>query len=214
MNVLRAELAVTAAGPEAFPCEGLPEIAFLGRSNVGKSSLLNRLAERHKLAHTSRTPGKTRLIHFYRLDLRFGAEGEFPGSSGQVERVLLVDLPGYGYARVSKAERIAWRRLVEGYLEGRAVLRAAVLLQDIRRDPGADEELLLAWLEERLIPALLVLTKADKVAAMQRAQRVRALGRETTVPADRLVTTSARLGLGVEELWRALAGFLWSAPPV
>jgi GTP-binding protein len=209
MKVLRAELAVTAASPKSFPTDGLPEIAFLGRSNVGKSSLLNRLAERRKLAHTSRTPGKTRLVHFYRLDLRFESEATTPNDSPpQQQSVLLVDLPGYGYARVSKAERIAWRRLVEGYLEARSVLRTAALLQDLRRDPEDDEQLLLAWLDERRIPALVVLTKADKLAPMQRARRVRELGRLIALPADRLITTSAVRDLGIAELWRALARFL------
>lgn len=209
MKVLRAELAVTAASPEAFPSAGLPEIAFLGRSNVGKSSLLNRLAERRQLARTSRTPGKTRLVHFYRLDLRFDPEAKTPSDpQPQAQSVLLVDLPGYGYAKVSKAERIAWRQLVEGYLEARPALRAAALLEDIRRDPQDDEQLLLAWLDERRIPALVVLTKADKLAPMQRARRVRELGRLVALPADRLITTSAVKGLGVAELWRALAGFL------
>jgi GTP-binding protein len=209
MKVLRAELAVTAASPEAFPTGGLPEIAFLGRSNVGKSSLLNRLAERRQLARTSRTPGKTRLVHFYRLDLRFESEVKTQNDSPtQAQSVLLVDLPGYGYAKVSKTERIAWRRLVEGYLEARPVLRAAVLLQDIRRDPEDDEQLLLAWLDERRIPALVVLTKADKLAPMQRARRVRELGRVVALPADRLITTSAMSDMGVAELWRALTRFL------
>jgi GTP-binding protein len=209
MKVLRAELAVTAASPEAFPTEGLPEIAFLGRSNVGKSSLLNRLAERRQLARTSRTPGKTRLIHFYRVDVRFESDVKTQNDSPtQEQSVLLVDLPGYGYAKVSKTERIAWRRLVEGYLEARPVLRAAALLQDIRRDPEDDEQLLLAWLDERRIPALVVLTKADKLAPMQRARRVRELGHVVALPADRLITTSAVSDLGVAELWRALARFL------
>ena len=92
------------------------------------------------------------------------------------QSVLLVDLPGYGYAKVSKAERVAWRQLVEGYLEARPALRATALLEDIRRDPPDDEQLLLAWLDERRIPALVALTKADKLAPMQRARRVRELG--------------------------------------
>jgi len=209
MKVLRAELAVTAASAKAFPSEGLPEIAFLGRSNVGKSSLLNRLAQRHQLARTSRTPGKTRLIHFYRLDLCFDSEAKpRQDSAVPVRSVLLVDLPGYGYARVAKSERAGWRRLVEGYLEVRPALRVAVLLQDIRRDPQEDESLLLAWLDERRIPVLLVLTKADKLAAMQRARRVRELGRGLALPADRLITTSAARGFGVPELWRAIGAVL------
>jgi GTP-binding protein len=209
VKVLRAELALTAASPATFPTEGLPEIAFLGRSNVGKSSLLNRLAERRRLARTSRTPGKTRLLHFYRLDLRFESEtNSLEGSPSKEKSVLLVDLPGYGYAQVSKAERMAWQRLVEGYLAARPVLRAAVVLQDIRRDLQEDEELLQAWLDDRKIATLLVLTKADKLPPMQRARRVRELGREIPLPADRLITTSAQTGLGVAELWRALARLL------
>jgi GTP-binding protein len=208
MKVLRAELAVSAAKANAFPTEGLPEIAFLGRSNVGKSSLLNRLAERHQLARTSRTPGKTRLIHFYRLDLCFDSETKREHSAAPVRSVLLVDLPGYGYARVAKSERAAWQHLVEGYLEVRPALRVAVLLQDIRRDPQEDESLLLAWLDQRRIPVLLVLTKADKLAPMQRARRVRELGRGVALPADRLITTSAATGLGVAELWSALGARL------
>jgi len=120
----------------------------------------------------------------------------------------LVDLPGYGYARVSKAERIAWRRLVEGYLEDRPELRVAALLQDIRRDLSDDEQLLLAWLDERRIPTLVVFTKADKLAPMQRARRVTELRRGVALPADRVVTTSAEAGFGVDELWCALAAFL------
>jgi GTP-binding protein len=213
MKVLRAELAVTAASPKAFPTDGRPEVAFLGRSNVGKSSLLNRLAQRRQLARTSRTPGKTRLVHFYGLDLCVEPGDTTGGESpGRVEGVLLVDLPGYGYAKVPKAERIVWRRLVERYLEDRSALRVAALLQDIRRDPSDDEQLLLAWLDERRIPALVVLTKADKLAPMQRARRAKELCRVFAQPADRVITTSAEQGLGVSELWRALAGFLWVAP--
>jgi GTP-binding protein len=209
MKVLRAELAATAASSKDFPSGGLPEIAFLGRSNVGKSSLLNRLAERHALARTSRTPGKTRLVYFYRVDLCVESEAKTSSESSRpIQSVILVDLPGYGYAKVSKAERNAWRPLVEGYLEARPALRAAVLLQDIRRDPEDDEQLLLAWLDERRIPALVVLTKADKLAPMQRARRVRELGRLVALPAHRLVTTSATKGLGVAELWHVLVGFL------
>jgi GTP-binding protein len=183
-----AELAATAAGPEGWPRDGLPEIAILGRSNVGKSSLLNRLAGRRALARTSTTPGKTRLLHFYRVR-RAG------------RAVLLVDLPGYGFARVSKAERAGWRALVEGYLAARAPLRGALVLHDARRDPGADETDLLAWLAERGVPARVALTKLDKLGRGERARRLAALRRALSLPEEAIVPTSARAGEGIDALW-------------
>jgi GTP-binding protein len=191
VKVLSAELVASAAAPDGFPRPDLPEVAFLGRSNVGKSSLLNRLVQRRQLARTSRTPGKTRLVHWYRVERSGGA-------------VLLVDLPGYGYAKVSKAERQRWKALVEAYLEGRTALRAAVLLQDLRRDLSEDETLLLDWLAERDVPAILALTKADKLKPMRRARRVRELAGAVGLPRDRVVATSAEGGLGIAELWRAI----------
>ncbi|HEY8154984.1 MAG TPA: ribosome biogenesis GTP-binding protein YihA/YsxC [Myxococcota bacterium] len=191
MKVLAAELLATAARVEDFPRTPLAEIALLGRSNVGKSSLLNRLAQRRKLARTSTSPGKTRLVHFYRIDR--------PGRS-----LLLVDLPGYGWARVSKAERAGWKSLVEAYLGARERLRGAVLLQDLRRDWGEDEALLGAWLAERGVPVLLVLTKADKLGAAERARRVRSLTAHARVAADRCIVTSSLSGEGIEALWRAI----------
>jgi GTP-binding protein len=200
VKVIAAELLTSAASPEGFPREGLPEIAFLGRSNVGKSSLLNRLAARRGLARTSSTPGKTRLLHFFRLVVR---DDDAPDATRD-RTLLFVDLPGYGYAKVSQAERAEWKSLVEAYLSKRPPLRAAVLLQDLRRDVDEDETLLLAWLAQRGVPALVALTKADKLPPMQRARRVRELGRALPVPADRVFTTSAEKGLGIAELWEAL----------
>jgi GTP-binding protein len=191
MKVLAAELLTVAAKPEDFPRLPLPEVALLGRSNVGKSSLLNRLAQRRKLARTSTSPGKTRLVHFYRI--------ERPG-----RELLLVDLPGYGWARVSKAERAGWKSLVESYLGGRERLRGAILLQDVRRDWGEDEVLLGAWLAERGVPVLLVLTKADKLGAAERRRRVRSLTAAARVPAERCIVTSSQTGEGVEALWKAI----------
>lgn len=191
MKVLAAELAATAARPEDFPKTRLAEIALLGRSNVGKSSLLNRLAQRRQLARTSTSPGKTRLVHFYRIER-------------PQRELLLVDLPGYGWARVSKSERAGWKALVESYLAGRECLRGAILLQDLRRDWGEDEALLGAWLAERAVPVLLVLTKADKLGAAERARRVKALTAQARVPAGRCLVTSSQTGEGVEDLWRAI----------
>ena len=191
MKVLHAELLAVASGPREFPRGELPEVAFLGRSNVGKSSLLNRLVHRKQLARTSTTPGKTRLVHWYRVE-RAG------------DALCLVDLPGYGYAKIGKDERRRWKRLVEAYLEGREVLRAVVLLQDLRRDASEDERLLLAWLAERRLPALVALTKADKLGSGPRAARARELAAQLDLPRERIVVTSALRGVGIAELWRAL----------
>ncbi len=190
-RVLRAELLAQAARPEEYPKPRAPEVAFLGRSNVGKSSLLNRLAGRRQLARTSATPGKTRKLGWYRLE-RGGAE------------LWLVDLPGYGWARVSKQERHSWQRLVESYLESRATLRAAVLLQDLRRELSEDEALLLEWLALREVPALLALTKVDKLKPMRRAARVRELTAQSGLAPARVIATSAETGTGIAELWRAI----------
>jgi GTP-binding protein len=191
VKILSARIVATAAGPEGFPAGDLPEVAFLGRSNVGKSSLLNRLVARKQLARTSRTPGKTRLLHFYRVDR--------PGRD-----LILVDLPGYGYAKAAKSERGLWKELIEGYLEGRRALRAAVLLQDLRRDASEDETLLVRWLAERQTPALVAFTKIDKLKPAARAARLRVLGSSFAVQADWMVPTSARTGAGIDELWRVI----------
>ena len=195
MKILAAEMVVVAARADQFPPNGAPEVAFLGRSNVGKSSLLNRLVQRRKLARTSSTPGKTRLVHWYRVQR---PEGE----------AFFVDLPGYGYARVSKSERKRWQVLVESYLEGRATLRGAVLLQDVRRDPSEDEELLIAWLAERGIPVVLAVTKSDKVKRMQQAKRIAKIRDAIDLPRERVVVTSAEKGTGIDELWRVVDGLL------
>lgn len=191
MKILSADIVATAAGPSQFPREGLPEIAFLGRSNVGKSSLLNRLVARKQLARTSGTPGKTRLLHFYHVR-RTGPD------------VLLVDLPGYGYAKVPRKERHKWQQLIEGYLEAREPLRAAVLLQDIRRDPQDDETLFVEWLHARQIPVLLAITKLDKLKKSQQAARVRELTEALPVQRDWAIATSARSGAGIDTLWQTL----------
>ena len=190
-RVERAELLTSAADPSGFPKPGPPEIAFLGRSNVGKSSLLNKLVGRRALARTSSTPGKTRLLNWFAIE-RGGRELWF------------VDLPGYGYAKVSKSERADWKRWIESYLDQRPTLRLAVLLQDLRRDPGEDEELLLAWLAERRVPALVALTKCDKLAPMRRAARVRELEHAPALGGANVVATSAETGLGIPELWSAI----------
>jgi GTP-binding protein len=195
VKIQGVDLLTAAAQAADFPAPGRPEVAFLGRSNVGKSSLLNRLVRRKALARTSRTPGKTRLVYWYRAA---GPGGEF----------WLVDMPGYGYAKVSKQERQRWQQLVESYLEGRSSLRVAVLLQDLRRDVSDDEELLIDWLEARKIPVLVALTKVDKLKPMRRAARVRTLRAQLALPAARVLPTSAEKGYGIEDLRRAIEAHL------
>ena len=191
LRVERAEYVRSAHAPRDFLRDDRPEVAFAGRSNVGKSSLLNALVGRKALARTSATPGKTRLLNWFRV-VRGGRE------------LWLVDLPGYGYAKVAKRERARWKAWIEAYLGDRETLRLAVLLQDLRRDPGEDETLLLQWLAERRVPTLVALTKCDKLKPMRRAERVRALRAAAELPAGGVLATSAQTGLGIPELWAAI----------
>jgi GTP-binding protein len=177
------ELVRDAAHPREFPEDGLPEIALVGRSNAGKSTLLNALVGRHRLARTSSTPGKTRRIHFYR-----------------VQRALyLVDLPGYGYATGSREERAEWRPIVQGYLgAGRGALRGVVLLTDVRRGVSDDERDLIAWLAAHGVPARVALSKADKLGHERRGRAVQRAETALTGLGDVAVAAlAARTGLGM-----------------
>jgi GTP-binding protein len=182
---MKAELAYDAGLAREFPHDGLPEIALLGRSNVGKSSLLNALLGRRQLARTSRTPGRTKRIHFYRIE---GA-------------AYLVDLPGYGYARVPRGEQQAWRGLVESYLRGtRSPLRGALLLLDVRRELMDEEEQLLAWLAAEQIPVELALVKADTLGLGKAKVRARMLAAASLPGVTGVVPVSARRGFGLGDL--------------
>ncbi len=189
MKILAAELVASAPRVEKLPTLGLPEIAFLGRSNVGKSSLLNALARRRKLARTSSTPGKTRELVLFRIRTDRGEIG-------------FVDLPGYGWARVSRRERASWQRLAEGYLATRRELCLAILLQDLRRDWSDDEALLLDWLAERSIPGQVVLTKIDKLKPMKRKERIRVLRSAIGEGFGAPIATSSEKGDGLDLVWR------------
>ena len=200
MRVLKAERVASAAQADQFPAPSLPEVAFLGRSNVGKSSLINRLVARRSLALTSSTPGKTRLLHWYHV--------ERPG-----REVLFVDLPGYGYAKVSKEERKRWKGFIESYLDARSTLRVAVLLQDLRRDFSDDESSLIAWLAERDVPVIVALTKTDKLKPMRRAARVRVLRKSIGAAPASVLVTSGQTGDGVPELWREIDTLILGSNP-
>ena len=175
-----------AAGPGGRPpALGLPEIAFAGRSNVGKSSLINRLTHSARLARTSRTPGRTQQINF------------FVGR----DMIAFADLPGYGFARVPEAVRASWKRLVEEYLERRDELRAVVVIVDARRGVAPDDERLLEYLAGAARPAVVVANKIDK---LNQGERARALGALRAAAPDALVF-SATSGEGERALWDRLA---------
>lgn len=191
MRAKRATFLSSAPSPAAFPPPGAPEIAFAGRSNVGKSSLLNTLTGVIGLARTSATPGRTRLLNWFDVVPPRGAELRF------------VDLPGYGYAKVSRELRGSWRPLVEAFMKERPVLRLVILIVDARRGAEGEEVELLEWLESLGRDTLVVLTKADKLPKSQRFPAAAAVRRELGLRRNPIVF-SATSGDGVDELWRAI----------
>lgn len=199
MRAKSAEFVTSAAEPSGFPRPTLPEIAFAGRSNVGKSSLINTLVGVPGLARTSRTPGRTRLLNWFRVAPPGGAPVHF------------VDLPGYGYARVPHDMRASWRPLIEAYLRDRPVLRGLVLLVDARRGGEDEERDLLAWLREGRVPALVAVTKADKLPKNKR--KPAALAVQQALGLERpAILFSALDGEGIVPLWRAIARLAAEAP--
>ena len=174
----------SAARLDQLPQPELPEVAFSGRSNVGKSSRITRLLNRKGLARTSATPGKTATVNFYRLD-----------------RARLVDLPGYGYAKVSREEKRRWGSLIEGYLQADRDLRLVLQLIDMRHPPTADDRLMIDFLTEAEIPFVLVLTKSDKLNQSQRRERLAALEEELAdYTGLTMVPFSAEKGENADEL--------------
>jgi GTP-binding protein len=177
------------------PASELPEIAFAGRSNVGKSSLLNRLLRRRAIARVSRHPGRTQEINFFRVNDAF----------------VLVDLPGYGYARVPKARRDSWRPLIEAYLSSSPALRGVIQLVDARHDPTPDDHAMLDYLAGIGVPTLLVVTKTDKLSAAAVPARVDALRAELGLDAGQVIGFSATTGAGRDEVAAAVAALVTSA---
>lgn len=199
------EFAGAVARPGAKPPDRLKQVAFSGRSNVGKSSLINRLLgrTRARVARVSATPGKTREINFYRVRAALdGAEDmEF----------FLVDLPGYGYARVPMTLRRSWRPLIEGYLTGTPDLIGVVQLIDSRHEPTADDRAIVRYLAETGVPTLFVLTKVDKLSRSRRPAQLQRIVRELGVDPEQVVPFSAKTGEGRDQLLESLEDLLRAA---
>ncbi|HJQ09703.1 MAG TPA: ribosome biogenesis GTP-binding protein YihA/YsxC [Gemmatimonadaceae bacterium] len=174
------------------PPSDLPEIAFAGRSNVGKSSLLNTLVRRRSFARVSRTPGRTREINFFRVNNGF----------------VMVDLPGYGYARISKEKQAGWRPLIEAYLKRTDQLRGIVLLLDIRREPSDDDRAMLDFLADVEVPTIVALTKTDKLSKTAARERAAEIARSLALDPDQVISFSAHTGEGRVELLSAIVDLL------
>lgn len=187
MIIRSAVFELGAVKPHQWPTDGLPEFAFIGRSNVGKSSLINRLLARKALARTSGRPGKTQEINFYRIN----------------ERFRLVDLPGYGYAAVSKTDRARFLKMLETYLQERTPLCRVVQLVDLRHEPSKDDVAVQQWLFGQGKPLVVVGTKSDKVSKMKIQNAVSTIRKALGTPTQ-VIPTSSSTGAGVDSLWTLL----------
>lgn len=189
MRIVSAEYTISAPGPAQYPAGDLPEIAFAGRSNVGKSSLINKILNRRGLARTSSSPGKTRLLNFYLINKEF----------------YFVDLPGYGFAKVAKDVKAQWGSMIEGYLLKRENLKAVIQLIDIRHAPSKEDVQMHEWLKHYQVPTVLAITKADKIARGKWHKHTKliceSLGALHDTP---VILFSAITGQGKDELWKVI----------
>ncbi|HBI28472.1 MAG TPA: YihA family ribosome biogenesis GTP-binding protein [Deltaproteobacteria bacterium] len=191
MKITSAELVISAAAPKQFPPTKVPEVAFVGRSNVGKSTLINSLLNRKSLVKTSSTPGKTQLINFFRINQSFHC----------------VDLPGYGFAKVPEPIRRSWRALIEAYLAGREPLRGVVLIIDSRQGPTAEDVQFKQWLDESQRPVLVVANKVDKLKRNDLAKQNRIIQQKLGLEQPPLAHSSLKK-IGRRQIWGALRPWL------
>lgn len=186
MKVNNVEMVISAVRPSQYPEDGLPEFALAGRSNVGKSSFINRMIGRKSMARISSKPGKTQTLNFYKIE----------------EKLFFVDVPGYGYAKVSKSEREAWGKMIEQYLTGRGELKAVVQIVDIRHEPSDDDCLMYDFLKHYNIPTIVIATKADKIKKGNYAKHKKMVEEVLDMaPDDPLILFSSEKGMGFEEAW-------------
>jgi GTP-binding protein len=198
IQVVQAESLRTATRPAEWPHGPAPEFAFVGRSNVGKSSMLNALLRRRKLARVSSTPGRTRALQFFEITYR-------PSPAARPRAVRFCDLPGYGYAKVSRTEREQWGAMIEDYLRGREALRAVVLIVDARHPPQESDVDALGFLRDTGRDVIVAATKTDKLTRSQRANALRTVERGLGLESGAVVPFSAVEGTGTDALWARLA---------
>lgn len=193
MKVNSAEIVISAVKPAQYPDVDMPEFALAGRSNVGKSSFINKMLGRKSLARTSSKPGKTQTLNFYLINEAFH----------------FVDVPGYGYAKVSKKEREAWGKMIETYITSREQLKAVVLLVDLRHPPTADDRLMYDFLKHYNITCIIVATKADKIPKSKWQKHVK-ITKETLQlhEEDQLVMFSSETGEGKDKAWAILESYM------
>jgi len=183
-----AEFITSATKPSQYPPAKVPEIAFAGRSNVGKSSLINTLVNRKRLVKTGSTPGRTQLINFFDIN----------------SDIIFVDLPGYGYAKVPATVRKKWGPMIETYLSTRKILKGVVVIMDIRRSPRQEEHDLIDWLKYFSISGILVLTKTDKLSKTKRLKQQTAIATALKINPDELILFSAKSRQGRDAVWEAI----------
>jgi len=189
MKVNNVELVISAVRPAQYPEDGLPEFALAGRSNVGKSSFINRMIGRKSMARISSKPGKTQTLNFYKIE----------------EQLFFVDVPGYGYAKVSKTEREAWGKMIEQYITGRGVLKAVVQIIDIRHEPTDDDCMMYDFLKHYNIPTIVIATKADKIKKGNYAKHIKMVKDVLDMaPNDPIILFSSEKGMGMEQAWEEI----------
>lgn len=199
IKILSAEFVTTATQLEDYPRHDLPEVAFVGRSNVGKSSMINTLAHRKKLVRVSNTPGRTKTLNFFDVVLEHRAKKR---------TIRLCDLPGYGFAKVPKSERLVWDRMIDTYLGNRHTLKVVVTIIDGEIGPTPDDLEMLDFLQDKPPRILVVATKLDRISKSARKPRLLEIQKKLELPANSLLGFSANEDIGHEDVWRTLLGII------
>lgn len=199
IKVLTAEFVTTATQLDDYPRHNIPEVAFVGRSNVGKSSMINTLAHRKKMVRVSNTPGRTKTLNFFDVALEHRAKKR---------TVRLCDLPGYGFAKVPKSERLVWDRMIDTYLSNRHTLKVVVTIIDGEIGPTPDDLEMLDFLQDKPPRILVVATKMDRLSKSARKPQLLKIQKQLELPANALLGFSSVENIGHDEVWRTLLGII------